>query len=139
MYNSQCIFIDKVFAPPIRALKEQTLSEIRVKLADLQILVIDEVSMVYKRLLYYIHERLVQIKKCKDPFGGVSVIAVGDFYQLPPVKQRKDERLYKENFSFPNDYWCDLFQEVELTEIMRQRDDVPFATALNLLRTRTQV
>lgn len=139
MYNSQCIFVDKVFAPPIRALKEQTLSEIRVKLADLQILVIDEVSMVYKRLLYYIHERLVQIKKCKDPFGGVSVIAVGDFYQLPPVKQRKDERLYKENFSFPNDYWCDLFQEVELTEIMRQRDDVPFSTALNLLRTRTQV
>lgn len=128
--------LTKYLLIPYEPLKEQTLAEIRVKLADLQILVIDEVSMVYKRLLYYIHERLVQIKKCKDPFGGVSVIAVGDFFQLPPVKQRKDERLYKLNALYPTDFWQDFLQ-VELTEIMRQRDDVPFAEALNLLRTRT--
>jgi exonuclease III len=79
---------------------------------------------------------LVQIKKCKDPFGGVSVIAVGDFYQLPPVKQRKDERLYKENFLYPVDFWLDSFKVVELTQIMRQREDIPFATALNSLRCR---
>lgn len=129
--------LTKFLPLPYEPLKEQTLSEIRMKLADLKILVIDEVSMVYKRLLFYIHERLVQIKKCKDPFGGVSVIAVGDFFQLPPVKQRKDERLYKDNASYPIDFWRELFREVEMTEIMRQRDDVPFATALNLLRTRT--
>ncbi|XP_052695810.1 uncharacterized protein LOC128174255 [Crassostrea angulata] len=129
--------LTKFLPLPYEPLKEQTLSEIRMKLSDLQILVIDEVSMVYKRLLYYIHERLVQIKKCKHPFGGVSVLAVGDFFQLPPVKQRKDERLYKDNASYPIDHWQDLFQEVELTEIMRQRNDVPFARALNLLRTRT--
>lgn len=128
--------LTKYLPLPYEPLKEQTLCEIRVKLADLQILVIDEVSMVYKRLLYYIHERLVQIKKCKDPFGGVSVMAVGDFFQLPPVKQRKDERLYKDNALYPTDFWQDFLQ-VELTEIMRQRDDVPFAKALNLLRTRT--
>lgn len=69
------------FSPtPYEPLKEQALSE-RVKLADLQILVFDEVSMVYKRLLYYIPKRLLQIKKCKDPFGGVCVKAVGDFFQ----------------------------------------------------------
>jgi hypothetical protein len=122
---------------PYQPLKEQTLSGIRSKLENLQILVIDEVSMVYKRLLYYIHERLVQIKKCKEPFGGVSVIAVGDFYQLPPVRQRKDERLYKENDSYPIDYWLDFFKIVELDEIMRQREDVAFAAVLNLLRIRT--
>lgn len=48
---------------PYEPLKEQSLSQIRAKLENLQILVIDEVSMVYKKLLYYIHERLVQIKK----------------------------------------------------------------------------
>ena len=128
--------LPKFMSLPYEPLKEQNLSEMRVQLGDLQILVIDEVSMVYKRLLYYVHERLVQIKKCKEPFGGVSVIAVGDFYQLPPVKQRKDERLYKHNVLYPIDYWLEFFKVVELTEIMRQREDIPFAVALNNLRTR---
>ncbi|XP_062580136.1 uncharacterized protein LOC134242119 [Saccostrea cucullata] len=128
--------LTKYLPLPYQPLKEQSLSELRVQLRDLQILVIDEVSMVYKKLLFYIHERLVQIKKCKQPFGGVSVIAVGDFYQLPPVKQRKDERLYKENTSYPVDFWRDFFKIIELSEIMRQRQDVPFATALNNLRIR---
>lgn len=92
--------------------------------------------MVYKRLLYYVHERLVQIKKCKQPFGGICVIAVGDFYQLPPVKQRKDERLYEQNMSYPMDYWLNLFKMIELKEIMRQRDDLSFAMVLNSFRTR---
>ncbi|XP_062609537.1 uncharacterized protein LOC134271330 [Saccostrea cucullata] len=128
--------LPKYMPLPYEPLREQSLNEMRVHLGDLQILVIDEISMVYKRLLYYVHERLVQIKKCKEPFGGVSVIAVGDFYQLPPVKQRKDERLYKVNALYPIDYWVDFFKVVELTEIMRQRQDIPFATALNSLRTR---
>ncbi|XP_052678330.1 uncharacterized protein LOC128159314 [Crassostrea angulata] len=128
--------LPKYMRLPYEPLKEQILSEIRVQLRDLSVLVIDEVSMVYKRLLYYIHERLVQIKKSKKPFGGVSVIAVGDFYQLPPVKQRKDERLYKSNISYPVDHWQELFKVVELTEIMRQKQDVPFAEILNSLRTR---
>ncbi|XP_061188014.1 ATP-dependent DNA helicase PIF1-like [Saccostrea echinata] len=92
--------------------------------------------MVYKRLFYYIHERLVQIKKSKEPFGGISVIAVGDFYQPPPVKQRKLEILYKENDEYPVDCWLDFFKIVELEEIMRQRDDAAFATVLNSLRIR---
>lgn len=71
---------------PYEPLGEQSLSEIRVQLGDMQILVIDEISMVYKKLLYYVHERLVQIKKCKAPFGGVTIIVVGDFYQLPPCE-----------------------------------------------------
>ena len=128
--------LPKFMPLPYEPLKEQNLSEMRVQLGDLQILIIDEISMVYKRLLYYVHERLVQIKKCKKPFGGVTVIAVGDFYQLPPVKQRKDERLYKENAQYSPDYWIDLFKVVELTDIMRQREDIPFASALNSLRNR---
>ncbi|XP_062600922.1 uncharacterized protein LOC134262538 [Saccostrea cucullata] len=130
--------LTKALPIPYEPLKEQSLSAMRARLASLQILVIDEVSMVYKRLLYYIHERLVQIKKCKEPFGGISVIAVGDFYQLPPVKQRKVEILYKENDEYPIDYWLDFFKIVELKEIMRQREDAAFAGVLNSLRIRTK-
>ncbi|XP_052700234.1 uncharacterized protein LOC128177537 [Crassostrea angulata] len=129
--------LTKALPIPYEPLKEQTLSAMRSKLENVQILIIDEVSMVFKRLMYYIHERLVQIKKCKQPFGGISVIAVGDFYQLPPVKQRKDERLYKVNDTYPVDYWLDFFKIIELDEIMRQREDVEFATVLNYLRVRT--
>ena len=130
--------LNKYLPFPYEPLHEQRLNSIRVRLQDLQILVIDEVSMVYKRLLYYVHERLVQIKKCKRPFGGVSVIAVGDFFQLPPVKQKKNERLYNNNVSYPEDFWKELFKVVELKEIMRQREDVEFATMLNRLRIRTK-
>lgn len=73
---------------PYEPLKEQSLSPIRAKLENLQILVIDEVSMVYKKLLYYIHEKLVQIMKNKDPFGGVSILAVGDFFSTPTRKAK---------------------------------------------------
>ncbi|XP_065926121.1 uncharacterized protein [Magallana gigas] len=129
--------LTKALPIPYEPLKEQTLNSIRSKLENVQILIIDEVSMVFKRLMYYIHERLVQIKKCKQLFGGISVIAVGDFYQLPPVKQRKDERLYQVNETYPIDYWLDFFKIIELDEIMRQRDDIEFAAVLNSLRVRT--
>lgn len=58
-------------------------------------------------------------------------------YQLPPVKQSKAERLYKENSSYPCDFWNEHFNLVELDEIMRQREDLAFANNLNSLRTRT--
>lgn len=52
------------------------------------------------------------------------------------MKQRKDERLYKDSPVYPVDYWVDLFKVVELNEVMRQREDIQFANALNSLRTR---
>lgn len=130
--------LNKYMPFPYEPLQEQRLNAIRVKLQNLQILVIDEISMVYKRLLYYVHERLVQIKKTRLPFGGVSVIAVGDFFQLPPVKQKKNERLYHHNVSYPEDFWTEFFKLVELTEVMQQSEDLKFSEMLNRIRTRTK-
>ncbi|XP_061190015.1 uncharacterized protein LOC133197842 [Saccostrea echinata] len=129
--------LNKYMPFPYEPLKEQSLSPIRAELEELKILIIDEISMVYKKLLYYIHERLVQVKRCKKPFGGVSILAVGDFYQLPPVKQRQGERLYMENGSYPEDFWNEYFKLVELKEVMRQKEDLSFAEKLNSIRTRT--
>lgn len=64
-------------------------------------------------------------------------MAVGDFFQLPPVKQKHNERLYKENTTYPFDLWNENFKLVELNEVMRQKEDLVFAQSLNSLRTRT--
>uniref|UniRef100_A0AAX7UK93 ATP-dependent DNA helicase n=1 Tax=Astatotilapia calliptera TaxID=8154 RepID=A0AAX7UK93_ASTCA len=116
---------------PYTPLGEEKLNCLRAKYCDLQILIIDEISMVDQRLMAYIHGRLRQIKQIGDfsPFGNVSVITVGDFFQLPPVKGKP---LYVEDVGM--NLWSSLFRVVELNKIVRQ-SDVGFAELLNRLRT----
>lgn len=73
----------------------------------------------------------------KETFWGVLVPDVGDCFQLPSVKQRRSERLYHENDSYPVDFWNEYFQAVQLTDIMRQKEDLSLACCLNSIRTRT--
>ncbi|XP_048251539.1 uncharacterized protein LOC125379306 [Haliotis rufescens] len=117
---------------PYQPLGEEKINTLRAKLQSLHILIIDEISMVDHKLLSYIHGRLRQIKQTADysPFGNVSVIAVGDFYQLSPVKGRP---LYVAQNGY--DLWNDNFSITELTKIMRQTDPA-FAQVLNRLRKR---
>ena len=65
------------------------MNTLRAKLSKLVLLIIDEVSMVGANMLLEIHKRLQQIKAVLPHvmFGGVSILAVGDLYQLPPVGQ----------------------------------------------------
>ena len=62
---------------------------LRNKLSNLVLLIIDKVSMVSSNMLLEIHKRLQQLKGVLPDiaFGGVSILAVGDLYQLPPVGQ----------------------------------------------------
>ncbi|XP_016118254.1 uncharacterized protein [Sinocyclocheilus grahami] len=121
---------------PYTPLGEAKLNCLRAKYSDLQILIIDEISMVDHNLLAYIHGRLRQIKQTGDfsPFGNVSVIAVGDFFQLPPVKGKP---LYVDDILGIN-LWSTLFSVVELKKIVRQKDNM-FAELLNRIRIRTKL
>ena len=119
-----------------RPLAEASLNTLRAKYQHLQLLIIDEISMVSTIQLSYIHGRLQQIKGASDTsfFGNVSILAVGDFHQLPPIFPPTP-------LCFPHeqilkDLWNPLFEIVTLTEIMRQRDDAIFANMLNRLRVR---
>uniref|UniRef100_A0A669C7Z1 ATP-dependent DNA helicase n=1 Tax=Oreochromis niloticus TaxID=8128 RepID=A0A669C7Z1_ORENI len=116
--------------PPIQGLGNQ-LDEVRCELINAEIIVIDEISMVSKPLFAYVDARLKQIKGTQRPFGGMSVLAVGDFYQLPPVRQSKPLCVYDPE---QIDLWQEHFQMITLTEIMRQKDDVAFAEMLNRIR-----
>ena len=68
-------------------LNHDRLNILRSKLSHLVLVIIDEVSMVGSNMLLEIHKRLQQIKGVSPDvsFGGVSILAVGHLYQLPPV------------------------------------------------------
>ncbi|TDG95925.1 hypothetical protein EPR50_G00243830 [Perca flavescens] len=118
--------------PPFQGLGNN-LDEVRSELLNAEIIIIDEVSMVSKPLFAYVDARLKQIKGSQRPFGGMSVIAVGDFFQLPPVRQSKPLCVYD---PCEIDLWRGHFQMITLTEIMRQKDDVAFAEMLNRIRVK---
>ncbi|XP_051806644.1 uncharacterized protein LOC110967030 [Acanthochromis polyacanthus] len=118
--------------PPYQGLGN-ALDELRASLSSVEILIIDEISMVSKKLFAYVNWRFQQLKGNRRPFGGVSILAVGDFYQLPPLGRAKPLCVY-EDTEF--DLWRDHFSIVNLTEIMRQKDDRAFAELLNRLRVK---
>ena len=124
-------------------LSPEKLGTLRTKLAGLQILIIDEVSMVgCNIMLLQIHQRLQQLKgAARDfTFGNINVLAVGDLYQLQPVAQplifsQVDDAFARLHRS--GSLWEDNFLLLELDEIIRQKDDRTFAELLGRVRTGT--
>ncbi len=98
------------------------------------LLVIDEVSMMTCDLLDKLNELGKKIRGNKRPFGGMQVLLVGDFYQLPPVNKGEEATM----FAFESAAWKELTGDgvgvvVELTEIQRQKDPA-FQTILTEAR-----
>ncbi|MES9881383.1 MAG: AAA family ATPase [Sedimenticola sp.] len=115
------------------------LATVRFHLQSLKVLIVDEISMVGSNILWYIHRRLQDIMGTPSDdvfFGGVSVIAVGDFYQIPPVLQKPIFATPSDEYARlnPIHMWKDLFKMYELTQIMRQGKDTEFAQLLNRVR-----
>lgn len=114
------------------------------KLQNLKVLIIDEISMVGQHILDMVDKRLRHLLDSSKPFGGVSVIAVGDFFQLKAVCARPlyyptADNPYSEIFG--QKLW-NKFKVFQLKKIMRQ-NELPFQVALNHLAkgklTRTDI
>ena len=100
------------------------------KWRKVKVLIVDEVSMM-NASFFELFEKVARIVKQSDlPFGGIQVILLGDFYQLPPVaKFGEDNR-----FCFESERWEEVIHEkITLTEIMRQKD-VQFQKLLGEVR-----
>lgn len=117
------------------ALDSDRLNTIRTQLKKLNIIFIDEISMVGSGMFNFLNLRLQQIMGTNKPFGGISVITVGDLFQLKPVfdKWIFENSQYGYN-AFATNIWTEYFTLFELTEIMRQKEDKQFAELLNCLR-----
>ena len=73
------------FGTEHRALTDQKFAKLQNAYKHLKVLIIDEVSFIGADMLYQIHLRLCELKENEEPFGGISVILVGDLMQLAPV------------------------------------------------------
>ena len=109
-------------------------------LREVELIIIDEVSMVRADIIDFIDKVLrIYNRNLREPFGGKQLLLVGDIYQLEPVVREEDRKLlspfYPDNFFFD----AKIFQQmqlisIELKKVYRQTDPV-FIDILDHIRT----
>ena len=105
----------------------------------LKALIVDEASMVTPNIVDVIDILLRRYRKNDEPFGGVSVVFVGDLLQLPPVVSTHEERIYfSERYPTQFFYSADVFLRTEIIPInltrVRRQEDNEFIEALGFVR-----
>jgi len=105
---------------------------------SLDLLIIDEISMVRADLLDGIDEVLRRFRSPFLPFGGVQLLMIGDLHQLPPVVKDQDWDLLREHYQTPYFFSSQALKQTEpitiqLKHIYRQSDDT-FIRLLNKVR-----
>ncbi|WP_294820286.1 helix-turn-helix domain-containing protein [uncultured Flavobacterium sp.] len=110
----------------------------RAVLQNLELLVIDEVSMLRADLLDAIDYMLRSTRRKEQPFGGVQVLFIGDLLQLPPVVRNEEWEVLKKYYKGKFFFHSHVVQQnpplyIELDKIYRQTD-ATFISVLNNLR-----
>ena len=106
---------------------------------EIELLVIDEVSMVRADLLDAIDAVLRHLRdQPSKPFGGVQMVFIGDLFQLPPVVRNQEWDVLKKYYASPFFFDAHALKKsppltIELTKIYRQKDDA-FIKLLNNVR-----
>jgi len=109
-------------------------------LRNLELLIIDEISMVRAPMLDAISETLKVHRNSDEPFGGIHILACGDLFQLPPVVKEDEEQAIYEKYESIYFFSSKSFKEIkspsfyELTYSFRQSDDSDFYELLNNIR-----
>ena len=109
-------------------------------LKNLELLIIDEISMVRAPMLDAVSETLQIHRNSSKPFGGIHVLACGDLFQLPPVVKENEETAIFERYESVYFFSADNFQAIEspsffeLVSSFRQQDDKEFYDLLNNVR-----
>ena len=110
-----------------RKLSNEKLHMLQIKYKYLKVLLIDEISMIGKETFDNLNGNLQLIKNSNLDFGGVSILLIGDFFQLPPIKQKVIFSSLRINDA------GNLFSLHELHEIVCQSSDPHFAQLMNRL------
>jgi ATP-dependent DNA helicase PIF1 len=105
---------------------------------ELELLVIDEVSMVRCDVMDVMDAILRKVRNNSAPFGGLQLLLIGDLYQLPPVTKREDWSFLSKAYASP--YFFDALVikrnpllQIELDKVFRQTEPT-FINILNDIR-----
>ena len=113
-------------------------SEKRKIIASIDLLIIDEISMVRADLLDAIDGVLRRFRDHNQPFGGVQLLMIGDLAQLTPVVTPEDERMLKPYYDTPYFFGSKTLQQVDYVTIQLERvyrqQDASFISILNEVR-----
>ncbi len=92
------------------------------KLQQVQVLIIDEISMLHRNQLEMVNQVLQFFKENTLAFGGIQIVFSGDFFQLPPVGGGREEP--RDKFAFMSKAWLDAALTIcYITEQHRQADN----------------
>lgn len=114
-------------------------AERRKILQEIELLIIDEISMVRADILDAIDIVLKHFRsRYNEPFGGVQLLLIGDMFQLPPVVKNEDWDILSTLYSSPYFFSSKVIETyplvyIELTKIYRQKDE-SFIHILNGVR-----
>jgi len=101
---------------------------------SVDVLIVDEISMMSKKIFELLNEIGKATRRISAPFGGIQLIFTGDFFQLPPVGNEDDKD--SEKFCFESPVWSETFKSenhIALTKIFRQKDPA-FINILSQIR-----
>lgn len=88
-------------------------------------LILDEVSMLSRKVFEIIEDIGRRVKRVQTPFGGMQIVFTGDFFQLPPVPTEGEPDT--EQFCFESAVWKTVFKPeniIQLTTMFRQKDPI---------------
>mgnify|MGYP001573086389 CR=1 FL=1 len=108
------------------------------------VLIVDEVSMVTPKFFQHISDVVQALKGNRQPFGGIQMVLIGDFLQLPPIKRRREghqeggggegEHPVPPKYAFETAAWRHLSPEVHLLKQVFRQSDPVFINLLNEVR-----
>lgn len=117
-------------------------SEHRKLIKEVELVIIDEISMVRADIIDFIDKVLrVYSHNMREPFGGKQLLLVGDVYQLEPVVKSNEGEIISRFYPTPYFFSARVFDSielvsVELTKVYRQSDKT-FVSVLDHIRTNT--
>lgn len=100
------------------------------RIAKAKVLIMEEISMLSAVIFEMADKICREVRRIDKPFGGLTVILVGDFFQLPPVSKNRDV-----NFAYASSTWRELNPIVCYIAEQYRQDDADYLAMLSAIRS----